>query len=74
MKDDKEMSPKAKERLGSLSESELIMAKTDFRNRVVRYHHVDLLESERKRKREESEKDTSNTHGGKGSTSFFSIE
>jgi hypothetical protein len=54
MKDDKEMRPKAKERLGSLSESELNMAKADFRNKVVRYHHVDLLESERKRKREES--------------------
>jgi hypothetical protein len=42
------------------------MAKADFRNRVVRYHHVDLLESERKRKREESRR-TLHTHAeGRG--------
>jgi hypothetical protein len=65
-KDNKEMSPKAKERSGSLSESELNMAKADFRNRVVRYHHVDLLESERKRKREESRRPLQTHMEGRG--------
>jgi hypothetical protein len=50
-KDD--MSPKTKRRAGVMCESEMKMARADFRNRVDRYNHVDLLESERKRKRDE---------------------
>ncbi len=48
-----EMSPKTKRRAGVMCESEMKRARADFRNRVDRYNHVDLLESERKRKRDE---------------------